>query len=62
MRAQAQAESDGGAAYWACAAASAAYQVFRCATRRACLPEVATALEAAVAACESARAALAGLR
>ncbi|NBV15049.1 PoNe immunity protein domain-containing protein [Janthinobacterium sp.] len=60
-RAQTQAESDGGdAAYWACAAASTAYQVFSLRyTAGLPLPEVATALEAAVAACESARAALA---
>ena len=59
--AQARAESDGGdAAYWACAAASAAYQVFSLRyTAGLPLPEVETALEAAIAACEAARAALA---
>ena len=61
VRAQAQAQSDGGdAAYWACAAASAAYQVFSLRyTAGLPLAEVETALEAAVAACETARAALA---
>lgn len=60
-RAQAQAENDGGdAAYWACAAASTAYQVFSLRyTAGLPLSAVETALEAAVAACETARAALA---
>ena len=60
-RAQAQAEIDGGdCAYWACAAASTAYQVFSLRyTAGLPLPGVETALEAAVAACETARAALA---
>jgi len=60
-RAQAQAEIDGGdAAYWACAAASTAYQVFSLRyTAGLPLPDVETALEAAIAACETARAALA---
>ena len=60
-RAQAQAEDDGGdAAYWACAAASTAYQVFSLRyTAGLPLPEVEPALETAVAACETARAALA---
>lgn len=60
-RAQAQAENDGGdAAYWACAAASTAYQVFSLRyTAGLPLPAVEPALEAAVAACETARAALA---
>jgi hypothetical protein len=60
-RAQAQAEIDGGDdAYWACAAASAAYQVFSLRyTAGLPLPDVETALEAAIAACETARAALA---
>ncbi|WP_338678984.1 PoNe immunity protein domain-containing protein [Janthinobacterium sp. TB1-E2] len=60
-RAQTQAEDDGGdAAYWACAAASTAYQVFSLRyTAGLPLPEVERALEAAVAACETARAALA---
>ncbi|MDO8033658.1 DUF1911 domain-containing protein [Janthinobacterium sp. SUN128] len=61
VRAQAQAENDGGdAAYWACAAASTAYQVFSLRyTAGLPLPDVETALEAAVAACETARTALA---
>jgi hypothetical protein len=61
VRAQAQAENDGGdCAYWACAAASTAYQVFSLRyTAGLPLPAVETALEAAVAGCESARAALA---
>ncbi|SIR70218.1 protein of unknown function [Janthinobacterium sp. TND4EL3] len=60
-RAQAQAEIDGGDdAYWACAAASAAYQAFSLRyTAGLPLPQVETALEAAIAACETARAALA---
>ncbi|PVX36863.1 uncharacterized protein DUF1911 [Janthinobacterium sp. 78] len=60
-RAQAQAEIDGGdAAYWACAAASTAYQVFSLRyTAGLPLPDVETALETAIAACETARAALA---
>lgn len=60
-RAQAQAEIDGGdAAYWACAAASTAYQVFSLRyTAGLPMPDVETALEAAIAACETARAALA---
>jgi hypothetical protein len=60
-RAQAQAAVDGGDdAYWACAAASTAYQVFSLRyTAGLPLPDVETALEAAVAACETARAALA---
>ncbi|WP_070313251.1 PoNe immunity protein domain-containing protein [Janthinobacterium sp. HH107] len=60
-RAQAQAEIDGGdSAYWACAAASVAYQVFSLRyTAGLPLPDVETALEAAIAACEAARAALA---
>lgn len=60
-RAQAQAQIDGGDdAYWPCAAASAAYQVFSLRyTAGLPLPEVETALEAAIAACETARAALA---
>ncbi|AQR69886.1 hypothetical protein BZG29_17300 [Janthinobacterium sp. LM6] len=60
-RAQAQAEIDGGDdAYWACAAASVAYQAFSLRyTAGLPLPEVEPALEAAVAACETARAALA---
>ncbi|MCC7705134.1 DUF1911 domain-containing protein [Janthinobacterium sp. GW460P] len=60
-RAQAQAANDGGDdAYWACAAASAAYQVFSLRyTAGLPLPEVDAALEAAIAACEAARAALA---
>lgn len=60
-RAQAQAQIDGGDdAYWACAAASTAYQVFSLRyTAGLPLPEVETALVAAVAACEAARAALA---
>ncbi|MGK5004518.1 PoNe immunity protein domain-containing protein [Janthinobacterium sp. LB2P70] len=59
-RAQTQAEDDGGdAAYWACAAASTAYQVFSLRyTAGLPLPEVEPALEAAIAACETARAAL----
>ncbi|MGK5019754.1 PoNe immunity protein domain-containing protein [Janthinobacterium sp. LB2P10] len=59
-RAQAQAHIDAGdSAYWACAAASTAYQVFSLRyTAGLPLPEVETALEAAVAACETARAAL----
>ncbi|MGK5050695.1 PoNe immunity protein domain-containing protein [Janthinobacterium sp. RB2P8] len=58
---RAQAQDDGGdAAYWACAAASTAYQVFSLRyTAGLPLPDVETALEAAVAACETARAALA---
>ncbi|MDN2675884.1 PoNe immunity protein domain-containing protein [Janthinobacterium sp. SUN033] len=61
VRAQAQAQVDGGDdAYWACAAASTAYQVFSLRyTAGLSLPDVETALEAAVAACETARAALA---
>ena len=61
VRAQAQAENDGGdAAYWACAAASTAYQAFSLRyTAGLPLPDVETALEAAIAACETARAALA---
>ena len=60
-RAQAQAKIDGGDdAYWACAAASAAYQAFSLRyTAGLPLPQVETALEAAIAACETARAALA---
>ena len=60
-RAQAQAQVDGGDdAYWACAAASTAYQVFSLRyTAGLPLPDVETALEAAIAACETARAALA---
>ena len=60
-RAQKQAQVDGGDdAYWACAAASTAYQVFSLRyTAGLPLPGVETALEAAVAACETARAALA---
>lgn len=60
-RAQAQAERDGGDhAYWACAAASTAYQVFSLRyTAGLLLPDVETALEAAIAACETARASLA---
>ena len=60
-RAQAQAEIDGGDdAYWACAAASTAYQVFSLRyTAGLPMPDVETALEAAIAACETARAALA---
>jgi len=60
-RAQAQAEiDDGDDAYWACAAASAAYQAFSLRyTAGLPLPQVETALEAAIAACETARAALA---
>ncbi|MCX7290337.1 PoNe immunity protein domain-containing protein [Janthinobacterium sp.] len=60
-RAQAQAERDGGdRAYWACAAASTAYQVFSLHyTAGLPLPDVEPALEAAIAACETARAALA---
>ena len=60
-RAQAQAEIDGGDdAYWACAAASTAYQAFSLRyTAGLPLPDVETALEAAIAACETARAALA---
>lgn len=60
-RAQARAENDGGdAAYWACAAASTAYQVFSLRyTAGLPMPDVETALEAAIAACETARAALA---
>ena len=60
-RAQVQAEIDGGDdAYWACAAASAAYQAFSLRyTAGLPLPQVETALEAAIAACETARAALA---
>jgi hypothetical protein len=60
-RAQAQAEIDGGDdAYWACAAASTAYQVFSLRyTAGLPLPDVETALETAIAACETARAALA---
>ena len=60
-RAQTQAENDGGdAAYWACAAASTAYQVFSLRyTAGLPLPEVEPALETAVVACETARAALA---
>lgn len=60
-RAQAQAESDGGdAAYWACAAASTAYQAFSLRyTAGLPLPEVVAALEAAIGACEAARTALA---
>ncbi|APA68160.1 PoNe immunity protein domain-containing protein [Janthinobacterium sp. 1_2014MBL_MicDiv] len=59
--ARAQALDDGGDdGYWACAAASAAYQAFSLRyTAGLPLPEVETALEAAIAACESARAALA---
>ncbi|MDO8047763.1 DUF1911 domain-containing protein [Janthinobacterium sp. SUN211] len=61
VRAQAQAQVDGGDdAYWACAAASTAYQVFSLRyTAGLPLPDVETALEAAIAACETARAALA---
>ncbi|MDO8065297.1 PoNe immunity protein domain-containing protein [Janthinobacterium sp. SUN206] len=61
VRAQAQAQNDGGDdAYWACAAASTAYQVFSLRyTAGLPLPDVETALEAAIAACETARAALA---
>ncbi|NHQ93381.1 PoNe immunity protein domain-containing protein [Janthinobacterium lividum] len=61
VRAQTQAETDGGdCAYWACAAASTAYQVFSLRyTAGLPLPDVETALEAAIAACETARAALA---
>ena len=61
VRAQARAHDDGGdSAYWACAAASVAYQVFSLRyTAGLPLPEVETALEAAVAACETARAELA---
>ena len=60
-RAQAQAQVDGGDdAYWACAAASTAYQVFSLRyTAGLPMPDVETALEAAIAACETARAALA---
>ena len=60
-RAQAQAQVDGGDdAYWACAAASTAYQAFSLRyTAGLPLPEVETALEAAIAACETARAAMA---
>ena len=60
-RAQAQAKIDGGDdAYWACAAASAAYQAFSLRyTAGLPLPQVETALEAAIAACETARATLA---
>jgi len=60
-RAQQQAQADGGdCAYWACAAASTAYQVFSLRyTAGLPLPDVEPALEAAVAACETARAALA---
>ena len=60
-RAQAQAEIDGGDdAYWACAAASTAYQVFSLRyTAGLPLLDVETALETAIAACETARAALA---
>lgn len=60
-RAQALAKIDGGDdAYWACAAASAAYQAFSLRyTAGLPLPQVETALEAAIAACETARAALA---
>ena len=58
---RAQAQVDGGDdAYWACAAASTAYQVFSLRyTAGLPLPDVETALEAAIAACETARAALA---
>ena len=60
-RAQAQAQVDGGDdAYWACAAASTAYQVFSLRyTAGLPMPDVETALETAIAACETARAALA---
>ena len=60
-RAQMQAQDDGDdAAYWACAAASVAYQAFSLRyTAGLPLLDVETALEAAVAACETARAALA---
>lgn len=60
-RAQAQAQIDGGdSAYWACAAASTAYQVFSLRyTAGLPMPDVETALETAIAACETARAALA---
>lgn len=59
--ARAQALDDGGDdGYWACAAASAAYQAFSLRyTAGLPLPEVETALETAIAACETARAALA---
>ena len=61
VRAQARAQDDGGdSANWACAAASVAYQVFSLRyTAGLPLSEVNSALEAAVAACETARAALA---
>ena len=60
-RAQKQAQVDGGDdAYWACAAASTAYQVFSLRyTAGLPMPDVETALETAIAACETARAALA---
>lgn len=58
-RAQAQVHG-GDDAYWACAAASTAYQIFSLRyTAGLPLPDVETALEAAIAACETARAALA---